>query len=84
VLNVINIDMTISPTSGFGMPETSRVRVADVCAFHGTRVSAAVAGPKATAVKSDVRGTDVRGYRVITDVVLAGAFPGTPAWSPPI
>ena len=82
---MINIDMTFSPTSGFGMPETGRVRVvADVCTFHGTRVSAATAGVKATAPKFDVQGTDVRGYRGITDVVLAGAFPGTRAWSPPI
>ena len=81
---MINIDMTFSQTNGFGMPELGRVRVADVCALHGTRVSAAVAGPKATAPKTDVQGTDVRGYRVITDVVLAGAFPGTRAWSPPI
>ncbi len=76
---MINIDMTISLTNGFAMPETSRVRVADVCALHGTRVSAAAAGSKATAVKNDVQGTDVRGYRVITDVFFAGAFPGTRA-----
>ncbi len=80
---MINIDMTFRSTSGFGMPETGRVR-GDVCALHGTRVSAADAGVKASAPQFDVQGTDVRGYRVITDVVLAGAFPGTRAWSPPI
>jgi hypothetical protein len=79
---VINIDMTISRNGSFGMPETIRLCVADVRALQGTAVSAA--GTKAAVVKSDVRGTDVRGYAHITDVVLTGAFPGTPAWSPPI
>ena len=81
---MINIDMTISQNGSFGMPETGRVRVADVRALQGITASAAVAGPKAAVVKTDVQGTDVCGYRHITDVVLTGAFPGIPAWSPPI
>lgn len=77
-------NMTISQNGSFGMPETIRLCVADVRALQGTTASAAGTGTKAVVAQADVWGTDVRGYAHITDVVLTGAFPGIPAWSPPI
>jgi hypothetical protein len=81
---MMNITMTLSPTTGLGMSEHGRTRIADVCAFvRGTAVSAAF-GPMTQVVKSDVQGTGVSAYGITADRGLVDAFPGIPAWSPPI
>ena len=80
---MIDITMTLSQTTGLGMTEHGRTRIADVCTFdRGTAVPAAN-GPIMSAVKSDVQGTGVSAYG-IADRGLVDAFPGIPAWSPPI
>lgn len=58
------------PQGGFVMP-ANRVRVESVCTLATTPWKAAVDG------------TVVRSYRHL-DVAVTGAFPGLPAWSPPI
>jgi hypothetical protein len=81
---MMNITMTLSSTTGLGMSEHGRTRIADVCTRNrGTAVSAAF-GPNMTAVKSDVQGTGVSAYGIAADRGLVDVFPGIPAWSPPI
>ncbi len=81
---MIDITTTLSPTTGLGMPEHGRTRMADVCTNDwGTAVSQAF-GPIVAAVKSDVQGTGVSAYGITADRGLVDAFPGIPAWSPPI
>ena len=78
-----DITMTISQTTGLGMPERGRTGIADLCTLRGTAVSAAF-GPIVASVKSDVQGTVVSAYGITADRGLVDAFPGIPAWSPPI
>ena len=75
-----NINTTFGPQAGFGMPASVRVR--DLVSTRTTAaVSAIAAGPKSALI--DV--TPVCGFRRTTDaIVVAGNFPGTSAWSPPI
>jgi hypothetical protein len=81
---MMNITMTLSSTTGLGMSEHGRTRIADVCTVNrGTAVSAAF-GPSTPAVKSDVQGTGVSAYGIAADRGLVDVFPGIPAWSPPI
>jgi hypothetical protein len=77
---MMTINTTFGPQAGFGMPVSVRVR--DLVSTPTTvAVSAIAAGPKSAFVDA----TPVCGYRQITDgTVLAGNFPGTSAWSPPI
>jgi hypothetical protein len=80
----MNITITLSQTTGLGMPEHGRTRIADVCTLvRGTAVSAAF-GPVMPAVKSDVQGTGASAYGIAADRGLVDVFPGIPAWSPPI
>lgn len=74
------INTTFGQQAGFGMPASVRVR--ELVSTPCTAVPAAIAaGSKSVFV--DV--TPVSGYRQATDgTVLAGSFPGTSAWSPPI
>ena len=80
---MIDITMTLSPTTGLGMPERGRTGIADVCTVRGT-VASAAHGSMTTAVKNDVQGTGVSAYGITVDRGLVDAFPGIPAWSPPI
>jgi hypothetical protein len=84
VHHMIEITMTLSHNGRIAMPDFGCVRVADVRALPMGSSAPVAAGWVATAVKTDVQGTTVRAYRQNSDVVLTGAFPGIPAWSPPI
>ena len=80
----MNITITLSQTTGLGMSEHGRTRIADVCTVvRGTAVSAAN-GTMTPAFKSDVNGTGVSAYGITADRGLVDVFPGIPAWSPPI
>jgi hypothetical protein len=68
--------------AGLGMPAAQRVRVASLRALPlMTGADMSAAGHKCALIAS----TSVAGYRrIVADVATTGAFPGTPAWSPPL
>jgi hypothetical protein len=77
---------TVSNINLITITQAGRVRGADVRALAMTGAPVAATRWMAVDVMTDVQGTTVCAYRhnSAADVVLTGAFPGLPAWSPPI
>jgi hypothetical protein len=84
-------DQEVSPVSettmfatehaSFGMPVVDRARV-QLCHLWVSTGVIAVAAEQKSARLEDVAGSDSVSTPI--DAVVTGAFPGAPAWSPPI
>jgi len=83
VIAVMNINVNFGQHADLGMPVFGRVRVASLRAFPMTTGAVkSIAGQKC-ALMDQTQVLD--GYRVVAGLSVAtGAFPGIPAWSPPI
>jgi hypothetical protein len=82
VIAVVNNIVSFSQHAGFGMPVSGRARVSSLRAFPMTAAVSPAAGQKCVLSGST---SVIDGYRLVTGASVAtGAFPGLPAWSPPI